>query len=148
MHIAHNYRLLGSILAFSAVLLGAFGAHALKQTLSAHESVQTWETAVRYQMWHALGLILLSLINERQALPKMIGPCLVIGTLLFSGSLYGLALDGPNWLGPITPLGGLCLIAGWALLAYACVKNKAPSLGLLSGHSGDAPQRKATQRIR
>ena len=125
MHIAHNYRLLGSILAFSAVLLGAFGAHALKQTLSAHESVQTWETAVRYQMWHALGLILLSLINERQALPKMIGPCLVIGTLLFSGSLYGLALDGPNWLGPITPLGGLCLIAGWALLAYACVKNKA-----------------------
>ena len=148
MHIAHKYRLLGSILAFSAVLLGAFGAHALKQTLSAHDSIQTWETAVRYQMWHALGLILLSLINERQALPKMIGPCLVIGTLLFSGSLYGLALDGPNWLGPITPLGGLCLIAGWALLAYACVKNKAPSLGLLSGHSGDAPQRKATQRIR
>jgi len=125
MHIAHNYRLLGSILAFCAVLLGAFGAHALKQTLSAHDSIQTWETAVRYQMWHALGLILLSLICERQVLPKMIGPCFFIGTLLFSGSLYGLALDGPNWLGPITPLGGLCLIAGWALLAYACVKNKA-----------------------
>jgi len=124
MHIAHNYRLLGSILALSAVLLGAFGAHALKQTLSAHDSIQTWETAVRYQMWHALGLILLSLINERQALPKMIGPCFFIGTLLFSGSLYGLALDGPRWLGPITPLGGLCLIAGWALLAYSCVKNK------------------------
>ena len=125
MHIAHKYRLLGSILALSAVLLGAFGAHALKQTLSAHDSIQTWETAVRYQMWHALGLIALSLISERQAPPKMIGPCLVIGTLLFSGSLYGLALDGPNWLGPITPLGGLCLIAGWALLAYSCVKNKA-----------------------
>ena len=124
MHIAHKYRLLGSILAFSAVLLGAFGAHALKQTLSAHDSIQTWETAVRYQMWHALGLILLSLICERQALPKMIGPCFFIGTLLFSGSLYGLALDGPRWLGPITPLGGLCLIAGWALLAYSCVKNK------------------------
>jgi uncharacterized membrane protein YgdD (TMEM256/DUF423 family) len=124
MHIAHKYRLLGSILALSAVLLGAFGAHALKQTLSAHDSTQTWETAVRYQMWHALGLIVLSLISERQTLPKMIGTCLVIGTLLFSGSLYGLALDGPNWLGPITPLGGLCLIAGWALLAYSCVKNK------------------------
>jgi uncharacterized membrane protein YgdD (TMEM256/DUF423 family) len=124
MHITHKYRLLGSILAFSAVLFGAFGAHALKQTLSAHDSIQTWETAVRYQMWHALGLILLSLICERQALPKMIGPCFVIGTLLFSGSLYGLALDGPRWLGPITPLGGLCLIAGWALLAYSCVKNK------------------------
>ena len=126
MHIAHKYRLLGSILAFCAVLLGAFGAHALKQTLSAHDSIQTWETAVRYQMWHALGLILLSLICERQVLPKMIGPCFFIGTLLFSGSLYGLALDGPNWLGPITPLGGLCLIAGWALLAYSCVINKAP----------------------
>jgi len=124
MHIAHNYRLFGSILALSAVLLGAFGAHALKQTLSAHDSIQTWETAVRYQMWHALGLILLSLISERQTLPKMTGACFVIGTLLFSGSLYGLALDGPNWLGPITPLGGLCLIAGWALLAYSCVKNK------------------------
>lgn len=126
MHIAHKYRLLGSILAFCAVLLGAFGAHALKQTLSAHDSIQTWETAVRYQMWHALGLILLSLICERQVLPKMIGPCFFIGTLLFSGSLYGLALDGPNWLGPITPLGGLSLIAGWALLAYSCVINKAP----------------------
>ena len=124
MHTAHKYRLLGSILALGAVLFGAFGAHALKQTLIAHNSIQTWETAVQYQMWHALGLILLSLICERQALPKMIGPCLVIGTLLFSGSLYGLALDGPNWLGPITPLGGLCLIAGWALLAYSCVKNK------------------------
>ena len=124
MQTAHKYRLFGSILAFSAVLLGSFGAHALKQTLSAHDSIQTWETAVRYQMWHALGLILLSLISERQALPKMIGHCFVIGTLLFSGSLYGLALDGPRWLGPITPLGGLCLIAGWALLAYSCVKNK------------------------
>jgi uncharacterized membrane protein YgdD (TMEM256/DUF423 family) len=124
MHTAHKYRLLGSTLALLAVLFGAFGAHALKQTLIANDSIQTWETAVQYQMWHALGLILLSLICERQALPKMIGPCLVIGTLLFSGSLYGLALDGPRWLGPITPLGGLCLIAGWALLAYSCVKNK------------------------
>lgn len=126
MHIAHKYRLLGSILALSAVLFGAFGAHALKQTLSANDSIQTWETAVRTQMWHALGLILLSLICERQALPKMTGTCLVIGTLLFSGSLYGLALDGPRWLGPITPLGGLCLIAGWALLAYSCLKNPSP----------------------
>ena len=124
MHTAHKYRLLGSILALSAVLFGAFGAHALKQTLNAHNSIQTWETAVQYQMWHALGLIVLSLISERQPLPKMTGPCFVIGTLLFSGSLYGLALDGPRWLGPITPLGGLCLIAGWALLAYSCLKGK------------------------
>ena len=118
------YRLLGSILAFSAVLLGAFGAHALKETLSAYDSVQTWETAVRYQMWHALALILLSMISLTQPIPKMIGPCFAIGTLLFSGSLYGLALDGPKWLGPVTPLGGLTLMIGWLLLAYSCFKNK------------------------
>lgn len=125
MNTPHTHRLLGSILALSAVILGAFGAHALKDTLIEFDSVATWETAVRYQMWHALGLILLSLISERQKLPSATAFCFAVGTLLFSGSLYGLALDGPRWLGPITPLGGLCLIAGWALLAYSCVKSNA-----------------------
>jgi uncharacterized membrane protein YgdD (TMEM256/DUF423 family) len=124
MHMNQIYRLLGSILAFSAVLLGAFGAHALKETLSAYDSIQTWETAVRYQMWHAIALILLSMISLTQPTPKMIGPCFAIGTLLFSGSLYGLALDGPKWLGPITPLGGLSLMIGWLLLAYSSLINK------------------------
>ena len=124
MPIAHIYRLLGSMLALCAVLFGAFGAHALRETLSAHDSIQTWETAVRYQMWHALALILLSMISEPQSVPKMAGPCFVVGSLLFSGSLYGLALDGPKWLGPITPLGGLCIMIGWVLLAYSCFKNK------------------------
>ena len=124
MHITHQYRLLGSILAFSAVLFGAFGAHALRETLSAHDSIQTWETAVRYQMWHALALILLSMIRLAQSIPKMTGPCFAVGSLLFSGSLYGLALDGPKWLGPVTPLGGLCLMMGWMLLAYSSYKNK------------------------
>ena len=118
------YRLLGSILAFSAVLLGAFGAHALKETLSANDSIQTWETAVRYQMWHAIALILLSMNSLSNPIPKMIGPCFAIGTILFSGSLYGLALDGPKWLGPITPLGGLSLMIGWLLLAYSCFKSE------------------------
>jgi uncharacterized membrane protein YgdD (TMEM256/DUF423 family) len=118
------YRLLGSILAFSAVLLGAFGAHALKETLSAYDSIQTWETAVRYQMWHAIALILLSMISLSNPTPKMTGPCFLFGTLLFSGSLYGLALDGPKWLGPLTPLGGLALMIGWLLLAYSCFKSK------------------------
>jgi uncharacterized membrane protein YgdD (TMEM256/DUF423 family) len=124
MPITHKYRLLGSILALSAVLFGAFGAHTLKETLSAHDSIQTWETAVRYQMWHALALMLLSINDLSNNLPKMTGPCFVIGSLLFSGSLYGLALDGPKWLGPITPLGGLCLMIGWALLVYSSLKNK------------------------
>ena len=124
MPITHKYRLLGSILAFCAVLFGAFGAHALKEILSAHDSIQTWETAVRYQMWHALSLILLSMISLNHTIPKMIGPCFAVGTLLFSGSLYGLALDGPKWLGPVTPLGGLCLMIGWLLLTYSSFKNK------------------------
>ena len=124
MPMTHQYRLLGSILAFSAVLSGAFGAHALKETLSAHDSIQTWETAVRYQMWHALALILLSINGSSNPMPKMIGPCFVVGSLLFSGSLYGLALDGPKWLGPVTPLGGLCLIIGWLLLDHSSLNNK------------------------
>ena len=124
MPTTHIYRLLGSMLALSAVLFGAFGAHALRETLSAHDSIQTWETAVRYQMWHALALILLSMIPRPQSMPKMAGPCFLFGSLLFSGSLYGLALDGPKWLGPITPLGGLCLMIGWLLLAYSSYKNK------------------------
>ena len=124
MPITRRYRLLGSMLALCAVLFGAFGAHALRETLSTNDSIQIWETAVRYQMWHALALILLSMISEPQSVPKVAGPCFVVGSLLFSGSLYGLALDGPKWLGPITPLGGLCIMIGWVLLAYSCFKNK------------------------
>jgi len=124
MPLSHKYRLIGSILALSAVLFGAFGAHALRETLSAHDSIQTWETAVRYQMWHALALILLSMISLSKPIPKMTGPCFLVGTLLFSGSLYGLALDGPKWLGPVTPVGGLCLMIGWLLLVYSSYKNK------------------------
>ena len=123
MPINYQYRLLGSMLALCAVLFGAFGAHALRETLSAHDSIQTWETAVRYQMWHALALILLSMIPEPQSIPKMTGPVFVVGSLLCSGSLYGLALDGPKWLGPITPLGGLCLMIGWVLLVYSSYKK-------------------------
>ena len=124
MPITHQNRVLGSILALCAVLFGAFGAHALKETLSAHDSIQTWETAVRYQMWHALALILLSMIPAPQTMSKMVGPSFLLGSLLFSGSLYGLALDGPKWLGPITPLGGLCLMNGWLLLVCSSYKNK------------------------
>ena len=123
MPITHRYRLLGSMLALCAVLFGAFGAHALRETLSAHDSIQIWETAVRYQMWHALALIMLSMIPVPQSIPKMTGPCFLVGSLLFSGSLYGLALDGPKWLGPVTPLGGLCLMIGWVLLVYSNYKK-------------------------
>ena len=124
MNITRINRLFGSIFALSAVLFGAFGAHALEETLRANDSVHTWETAVRYQMWHAISLILLSLLSATHSMPKMTGPCFTVGTLLFSGSLYGLALDGPKWLGPITPLGGLSLMVGWLLLVYSSCINK------------------------
>ena len=124
MPITQRYRLLGSVLALCAVLFGAFGAHALRETLSTNDSIQIWETAVRYQMWHALALIMLSVIPGPQSIPKMTGPCFVVGSLLFSGSLFGLALDGPKWLGPVTPIGGLCLMLGWLLLVYSSYKNK------------------------
>ena len=125
MNKAASFRLPGILFALSAVILGAFGAHALKDILLERGSSATWETAVHYQMWHALALILTSLIHEKTPVRPLTGYCFMIGTLLFSVSLYALALGGPRWLGPITPLGVLCLIAGWALLAYSCVTNKA-----------------------
>ena len=118
------FRLSGTLLALSAVLLGAFGAHALKDILQERGSSATWETAVRYQMWHALALILISLLNQKPHIRPITGYCLIAGTLLFSGSLYGLALGGPIWLGPITPLGGLCLIIGWGLLALSSMRHE------------------------
>jgi uncharacterized membrane protein YgdD (TMEM256/DUF423 family) len=120
------YQLSGVILALSAVILGAFGAHALKDTLVAKDSISVWETAVHYQMWHALALLLLSLFSEKKAFSKIAGQCFIFGTLLFSGSLYLLALGGPGWLGPVTPIGGLCLITGWALFFLSIYKNNCP----------------------
>lgn len=110
---------LGCVLALLAVALGAFGAHALKPQLLANESLEVWKTAVQYQMWHALALLLFAHIPGRGRASRMIPLCFGLGVLLFSGSLYALALAGPKWLGPITPLGGLLLMLGWgcALLA-------------------------------
>jgi len=123
MNKAASFRLPGTLFALSAVALGAFGAHALKDILLERGSRATWETAVHYQMWHALALILISLIHEKTPVRPLTGYCFIIGTLLFSGSLYALALGGPRWLGPITPLGGLCFIAGWSTVALHSIKK-------------------------
>ncbi|HEY7774545.1 MAG TPA: DUF423 domain-containing protein [Marinagarivorans sp.] len=102
-----------------AVMLGAFGAHALKQSLSA-SALQTWHTAVQYHFIHVLALlalgVLLRFAGEAVA-GKVAGIAFMLGMLLFCGSLYWLALGGPRWLGPITPLGGLAFIVGWLALA-------------------------------
>lgn len=108
---------------FLAVALGAFGAHALKQKLSA-DMLAVWRTAVEYHFYHALALILLGLI-ARQApstLLNISGGCFAVGVLLFSGSLYALALSDIRILGAITPVGGLLFLAGWLLLSYAVLK--------------------------
>lgn len=101
--------------ALLAVVLGAFGAHALADTLTALGSTATWKTAVDYQIWHALAIILWITLN-RQSQPKPRIPYVfLVGILLFSGSLYALALGGPSWLGPVTPLGGVSFMIGWSL---------------------------------
>lgn len=115
---------LGAINAFLAVALGAFGAHALKSRLSA-EMLSIFETGVQYHFYHALGLLAIGLIATH--LPDSIwlkrsGWLMFLGIIIFSGSLYILSITGMRWLGAITPIGGLCFLASWILLAIAVLK--------------------------
>jgi uncharacterized membrane protein YgdD (TMEM256/DUF423 family) len=111
---------LGSISALIAVAAGAFGAHALRARL-APDLLAVFETGARYQMYHALGLLAVAWIASRSPSPlaAWAGWLFVLGTLLFSGSLYALALSGIRIFGAITPLGGLAFMAGWLCLALA-----------------------------
>jgi uncharacterized membrane protein YgdD (TMEM256/DUF423 family) len=117
-----TFVLLGAIAAFLAVTLGAFGAHGLRGRLSP-DMLAVFETGVRYHMYHALALILVGLLMGRWNgwLIHTAGWCFIAGILLFSGSLYALALSGVTILGAVTPLGGLAFLAGWACLAFAAV---------------------------
>lgn len=104
--------------------LGAFGAHALKARLPA-DLLAVWNTGVQYHLWHALGLMLVGL--SATLLPdgpwlRAAGWLLIAGIMLFSGSLYALALGAPKWLGAIAPLGGSALILGWLALAVAALR--------------------------
>ena len=115
----------GAIAALLAVLLGAFGAHALKERVAA-DLMPVWRTGVEYHFYHALGLLAVGLLLLRlpgNALLKWAGWAMLAGMLLFSGSLYLLALSGARWLGAVTPLGGTAFIIGWALLAGAVLRN-------------------------
>lgn len=110
---------LGSFLALLAVAAGAFGAHALRGQISA-DLLGTFETAARYHMYHALGLLAVAWAATRWpgSLTVAAGWLFVAGMLLFSGSLYALSLTGLRWLGAITPLGGVAFLAGWLCLAW------------------------------
>jgi len=115
----------GAILGGLGVILGAFGAHALKETLTASGRLDTYETAVKYQMYHSLALVLLGIIMS-QFEHKMLNYsayAFIVGMVIFSGSLYILCATGITKLGAITPIGGLFLIAGWVLLALGIYKN-------------------------
>lgn len=115
---------LGSLLAGLAVALGAFAAHGLRGTLNAAD-LATFETAVRYQMYHALALLAVAGAVARWGAPTAVaaGWLFTVGIALFSGSLYLLVLTGPRWLGAITPLGGVAFLAGWALLAWTALRG-------------------------
>ncbi len=108
---------LGALSALISVAAGAFGAHALRERL-APELLAVFETGARYQMYHALGLLAVAWASSRWPGPLTVwaGWLFVIGTVLFSGSLYLLGLSGARWLGAITPLGGVAFLAGWACL--------------------------------
>ncbi len=114
--------ILGSLFGGLGVALGAFGAHALKARLHP-ERLEIFETGVRYQMYHALALLgaAYAAANGSRTFAMPAGLLFVAGIVLFSGSLYLLVLTNRRWLGAITPLGGLALVAGWLCLALAAV---------------------------
>jgi uncharacterized membrane protein YgdD (TMEM256/DUF423 family) len=108
--------------------MGAFGAHALDSVLSP-AMLEVWDTAVLYHLVHAVALLVVgALLENRPGVPASgalvtAGIAFAVGILLFSGSLYVLALDGPRWMGPVTPLGGVGFILGWLALAASALKR-------------------------
>ena len=114
----------GAVSAFIGVAAGAFGAHGLKQRLDA-DMMAVFEVGVRYQMYHAFALIATAWAISRWSgsLANSAGYLFILGTVLFSGSLYLLSLTGIRWLGAITPLGGLAWLAAWVCLAWAVLKG-------------------------
>jgi uncharacterized membrane protein YgdD (TMEM256/DUF423 family) len=115
---------LGAASAFVAVAAGAFGAHALRARLSP-DLLAVFETGARYQMYHALGLLAVAWAATRWPGPWPVraGWLFLAGTVLFSGSLYALALTGVRWLGAVTPLGGAAFLAGWLCLAWGASRG-------------------------
>ncbi|HEX7918478.1 MAG TPA: DUF423 domain-containing protein [Gemmatimonadales bacterium] len=123
-----RFLLLGALSGFFAVAAGAFGAHALREVL-APDLLAVFETGARYQMYHALALLLVAVISASAPQRRTVaaaGWFFVGGTLLFSGSLYLLALTGTRWWGAVTPVGGVCFLAGWVCLGVAAIV-RAPS---------------------
>lgn len=121
-----RYVKIGALTAMLSVALGAFGAHALKDKLSS-DMMDTYQTGVQYHMLHAVGILLVALLIDKLPRPRLAlwaARLLLAGVVLFSGSLYALALSRVKALGAITPLGGVAFIAGWICLALAARSQK------------------------
>lgn len=116
----------GALFALLAVMAGAFGAHGLRNLVS-ERGLEVFQTAVTYQMYHALALLLVAALSAVALLPQSLlafaSGFFVAGILLFSGSLYVLALTDVHWLGPVTPVGGACFMVGWILLVIAGLRR-------------------------
>ena len=117
------FLLTGSFFCMMSVMLGAFAAHGLKSRLTEY-SLGVFKTAAEYQMVHGLALIAVAILIKWGINLTVAGGFFIAGTLLFSGSLYLLALSGMKWLGPITPLGGLCFIIGWVVILVQVARFK------------------------
>ena len=123
-----HFLVLGIVFCVLSVILGAFAAHGLKAVLAGAQ-LAVFKTGVEYQFYHGLALILLSAVqpqymisDNKKVMAKRAGLFFVLGTVLFSGSLYLLATTGIKVFGPITPLGGLCFIVGWSLMLWAVIR--------------------------
>lgn len=116
---------MGAVGGLLAVMTGAFGAHGLRHVVS-ERGLEVFQTAVSYQMYHALILVAASLMPALGLSRRLLGIACgfwLAGIVLFSGSLYLLVLSGHHWLGPVTPIGGVCFMIGWALLVAAALKK-------------------------
>lgn len=122
----HKLGLIAGLLGVLGVILGALGAHALEDSLQQSGRTDVWNTAVLYHLVHVVAIYATSLTPLHQRLIRAAGWFWSLGILMFSGSLYVLALGGPAWIGPITPVGGLAFIIGWSLVAWNALTGKRP----------------------
>jgi len=133
-----NWTRLGALWGFLGVAFGAFGAHAV-QGIATEQALSWWETAAQYHLIHALALVLAGLLRGAGGRGEAAGWALLGGSVLFSGTLYAMALGAPRWLGAVTPIGGLGQMLGWLSLAYAA--RGAAAAGAIASAAPAAPPR-------
>jgi uncharacterized membrane protein YgdD (TMEM256/DUF423 family) len=125
---SRHVQIAAGIFGVTGVALGAFGAHGLRELLLEHGTTNAWETGARYHLLHAIALLALGFgLQQTHAGTPWLARAArawIVGVVLFAGSLYALALGGPRWLGPITPLGGVCLLLGWLSVVIAGLKKE------------------------